>query len=391
MKKPDNKTFVVREALLPIGDGSHLQRWYIYRDFLPVDTINRYIHRKSGVSPKTGRTYAYHLTAWLNFLHLRGKEYFQADRLDVDTYKDYLAYQMHCHNQVLKLTADITYSTLYGALVAIQEFYRWLDNYDEVLTPAPKHKKSGIQKRTKHSFLYGQIYEIDVDDIIEIENMRLKQSGYKKHWLTETEKKRILDAFRTIRDKAMFMLLCEGMRIDEVLSIKYSSYDSGELTVKPSRSKGHSDEHEDKFRTIAFHDQRTGQFIDQYKETERCDVETELDEYLEPLFVNLKQHQYSYGKAVCYRNWWGILKTAVEKAGIDPSEIATHVGRRSFIQEKLEEGEDPEIIRQMVGWASLSPLDSYKDARSKVVMKNAAESRRRNWTKGDKDSSGKVR
>ncbi|TGU69925.1 site-specific integrase [Geomonas terrae] len=267
------------------------------------------------------------------------------------------------------------------AIIAIQGFYRWFAGHVEVFVPVhtSAQRKFNARNKVKHSFMYGQIYEVHVDEILDIENMRLKPSGYKKHWLTEAEKKAFLDSFHTERDKAIFMLLCEGMRIDEALSIKYSAYDSDDLTVKPSRSKGYTDEYEDKFRIIAFHDQRTSEYIDRYIQTERADVETALDDYLVPMFVNLKKHDVSYGKAVTYRNWWGVLKTAAKKVGIDPTEIATHVGRRSFIQEKLEEGEDPEIIRQMVGWASQKPLDAYRDTRSKKVIKNAAERRRSRW------------
>jgi site-specific recombinase XerD len=383
MNKAKINTYSVKEALLPTGDGKHQQRWYIYNDLLPVDAMNRYIHRKSSTSPKTGKTYAYHLMSWLNFLELRGKEYFEGDRSDIDAFKDYLAYGMYSHKKVLSLNGEITYNTLYGALIAIQGFYRWLeDHVDVFVSPkAPKMRKFRSRRKAKESFLYGQIFEIDLEEYIDIDEMRLKPSGHKKHWLTESEKVRILTAFRTVRDRAMFMLLCEGMRIDEVVSTKYSAYNSRELTVIPSRSKGYGEEYEDKFRTIAFHDKRTAEFIDQYIRTERTDVESALDDYLVPLFVNMKNHPTCYGKEVGYRNWWGVLKTAVKRAGLDPDVISTHVGRRSFVQEKLEEGEDPEIIRQMVGWANLEPLDKYRNLRSKVVIKNAAEKRRSKWDK----------
>lgn len=385
--RPSVSPYVVKEALLPKEEGAYCQRWYVYRDNLPVDAINQYIHRKSGRSSGSGKTYAYALAEWLNFLQFRDTEYYYATLPDVEAFKDHLAYGLHCNSRILKITSNITYETLRGAIMAIQGFYRWFAGHVEVFAPvvANVQGKFKARRKVKHSFLYGQIYEAHVDEIIDIENMRLKPSGYKKHWLTEAEKKAFLANFRTERDKAIFMLLCEGMRIDEALSIKYSAYDSGELTVKPSRSKGYTDEYEDKFRIIAFHDQRTSEYIDRYIQTERVDVETSLDDYLVPMFVNLKKHDDSYGKAVAYRNWWGILKTAAKNVGIDPTEIATHVGRRTFVQEKLEEGEDPEIIRQMVGWASLKPLDAYRDTRSKVVIKNAAERRRNRWKDGIND------
>lgn len=383
-----SKVFQVREAFLPQDGGDYLVRWYIYRDFLPVDAINQFLHKKSGRSSGTGKTYAYGLVVWLNFLHQRGVEYHEATLSDVEAFKDFLAYGFHCNSNILKITSEITYRTLSLIVTAIQGFYRWFEDHVKVFAPTPPTFKSIAHRKTTHSFLYGQIYEAHVDEIIDIENMRLKLSHYKKHWLTETEKTIILRAFLTERDRAVFMLLCEGMRIDEVLSVKYSAYDNKELTLKPSRSKGHSDEYEDKFRIIAFHDSRTAEHIDRYIQTERASVEAALGDLLVPLFVNMKKHDGSFGEAIGYRNWWGILKTAVKKAGLNPSEYSTHVGRRSFVQEKLEDGEDHEIIRQLLGWASLSPLDAYRDARSKVVIKNAAEKRRSNWSKDDVNRKG---
>jgi len=296
---------------------------------------------------------------------------------------------MYADSNVLKLSADITYQTLAGAITAVQGLYRYLDAFAagsaDVFSPRSgkkRYRQKGLQK-ARVSFLYGQIYEVDMDEIIDLSKITLKDSGFKKHWLSGEEKTGILNTFRTLRDKAIFLLLCEGMRIDEVLSIKYSAYDSVEKTVRPARSKGYSTGYEDKMRIVAFHDERTSQYLNRYIETERADVEDKLNDYLEPLFVNLKNHPDSIGKPVGYKNYWRLLKSAVERAGLKPSEIATHVGRRTFVQEKLDEGEDSEIIRQMLGWASLSPLDSYRDLQSKTAIKNAANARRKHW-KNDK-------
>lgn len=377
------KKYIVREALLPQGEGKYLQRWYLYHNYLPMEAANQFLNRKSGKSSGTGKTYAHALATWFNFLDLRNIGYQEATRPDVDAYVDYLAYGMHSNNTVLMLEAEITYRTLCGSITAIQGFYRWFEGHVEVFAPpqSATNTKTKSRVKAKKSFLYGQIYEVPIDEIIDLDKVRLRPSGFKKHWLSQDEKNLILNGFLTPRDKAIFMLLCEGMRIDEVLSIKFSAYNDDELTLKPSRSKGYSKGYEEKLRTIAFHDPRTAKQLNQYIQTDRTDVEAELGDYLEPLFVNIKKHSKSYGKAVSYRNYWGVLKDAVRRAGIDPKEIATHVGRRSFVQEKLEEREDPEIIRQMLGWASLSPLDSYRNLQSKTVIKNAAEARRKDWSK----------
>ena len=376
------RIFQVKEALLPRTGGGYLQRWYVYRNCRPIDPINRYLNRKSLKSPGTGKTYAYTLASWLELLFLRGTRYDEATRLDVDAFVDHLVYGMHSNSDILSIEQKVTYATLYGAITCIQNFYRWFDGAVDVFIPTVSKKQKKAQKRTvRHSFLYGQIYEVDVEEIIDIERRRLKPSGFKKHWLTEEEKTAILAKFNKARDKAIFMLLCEGMRIDEALSIKYSSYDQLEMTVKPSRSKGYSDEYEDKFRIVAFSDHRTAEYLDQYITTERTDVETELDDYLTTMFINLQKNPSHYGKPVKYRNWWEILKTATRNAGIDPAEIATHVGRRSKVQKLLEDGTDAEHIRQIMGWASLSPLDNYRDLNSKKIIKGAAEKARRKKVK----------
>ena len=43
--------------------------------------------------------------------------------------------------------------------------------------------------------------------------------------------------FTTLRDEAVFRLTLEGFRIDEVLSMKLSDYDSVKQLIQPTRSK----------------------------------------------------------------------------------------------------------------------------------------------------------
>ena len=47
--------------------------------------------------------------------------------------------------------------------------------------------------------------------------------------------------FTTLRDEAVFRLTLEGFRIDEVLSMKLSDYDSVKQLIQPTRSKGRSE------------------------------------------------------------------------------------------------------------------------------------------------------
>lgn len=378
------KPFVVSEALLPQEDGGHLIRWYVYRDMRPVEAINRFLHRKSRRSLGTGRTYAYGLAVWLNFLAMRDTEYYEASRPDVDAFIDYLVHGMYCNSKILKLTEKVTYGTVSGALHAVQGFYRWFDGHVDVFAPAPptgtRKALSQARRKAKHSFRYGQIYEVPVEEMVDIDDTRLRPPSFKKHWITESERMAILGKLRTVRDKAIFMLLCEGMRIDEVLSVKFSAYNSKELIVRPSRSKGYSEAYEEKLRIIAFHHRDTGEYLDQYIQTERADVEAKLGDCLIPLFVNMKNHPSSIGEVVTYRNYWGVLKGAVKRAGLNPNEISTHVGRRTFVQKLLDEGEGDETIRQLLGWAT-NQIDSYRNLKSKTMIKNAAEARRKDWDK----------
>jgi site-specific recombinase XerD len=362
--------FVVSKALLPLTDGGYWERWYVYLNNVPITDVNNFLRWKSIRSSLTGRTYAYAIAVWMNFLADREKTFLSAEINDFKAYVNNLVYRVD--KNIISISQKISFSTLSGYINVVGSFYKWLEDMTEISFAIDSNPESygwREKKRKKRKpNRFWQIYESSLNEMLDIDVRGLRQTKLTKQWLTEIQKTAIINQLRSDRDKSIFLLLLEGMRIDEVLSLHHQDFDSNELMVKPRRSKGKI--RIDDIRFVYFTDPRTETYLTRYVQTERADLETELNEFILPLFVNLKHTQH-YGKEVSYRNYLEILKRAVKKAGLDSKHIATHVGRRTHVQEMLDAGQDGDAIKVRVGWSSTLPLKAYTD--SKRTLKRIAE------------------
>lgn len=353
--------YTVELARLYDLNNKEYQCYFILKDWLPVFIVNKWLESKGKRSLQTSRQYAYNLCRYLNYLLEINKTYKEATKVDVVNYIDSLLF---CEVEgVYKINSEISYNTAYLYLVTIKEFYKYLeDNENEDVHISNKRN----QKRSSmHSYLYGQIWDMNINDFLSEKISRIKETRKYIKWYSDEEKAAIESNLNTLRDKVIFLLTLEGMRIDEVISLTLNCYDSVERIIKTNRSKG------SKSRIIPIK-KETAKMLDDYLYTERNEVECQLGIINEYMFINLRKGKYQ-GQVVSYRNTLDIIKRAGYKAGIDIDEMRTHSGRSTRTMELLYmQAEHPEYnltdeqIRILMGWSSsksLEPYINYQDER----------------------------
>lgn len=358
--------------------GKITKRWMIVDNKIPVYELNEWVELKSLRKASTGREYANKLSVFLNFLSERDIEYDQVSRNDVLAFIDFLIYGLSQNDKVINVkNASVTYNTLSLYIAVITEFYKWL--YEKVNGELPI-VDSTRRKLSGKSFLYGQIYDFNYFTIIEKRIRTLKSSREYIKWYAEEEKETLLSNFLTLRDKSIFLITLEGMRIDEVLSIRMSDYDSERHIVRPSRSKGRLTSTLEKsvLRPVVL-PERTYKILDAYIFTERADAETKSGRLSEWLFINLKNSD-SLGHPLSYRSFWETMKRCAKRAGFDESKIRTHSGRSTKVMEVLEhQSKHPEdgitdvIIMELMGWKSMNSINPYKQEDNMIIAMEAAK------------------
>lgn len=384
------EVYKVEPTKLPNDEGGYEERWFIVKDFLPVYEVNSYLDDLSINSPDTAKTYAYSLVNYFNYLALINKSYVKATALTV---KHYLKWRIYGHEKSLTVRSrgnQISYSRLSGDISAIKGFYRYLHSETSDLSMQYTVEKTRVRK---DSFFYGQIAQTDYFKLIDKHIRNLKGSKEYIKWYTKDQVQAILDNLNTLRDKSIFLLSLEGMRIDEILSITLSSYDQFEKCVQPTRSKGKTTIHEGEentLRTIYLSD-ITADCLDKYILTERMEAENSSGKYNEWMFINLRNRE-KQGEALTQANFRKILKSASARAGLDPNKIRTHSGRSTKANELVEQqvlhpedGISDLVIRDLMGWKRIDSIDPYKKNNNKTVIKEASKkAHRRKDEDGDK-------
>lgn len=232
--------------------------------------------------------------------------------------------------------------------------------------------------------MYGQIYEFNyMEKIVSGHAKNLKPGREYIKWYEDDQIGAILSNFNTIRDEVVFLLTLEGMRIDEVLSIKLDGVDEEEKTVQPSRSKGKQDSEEyesnkNEIRIVSIPEKSFERLIT-YLYGERQDAEAESGIYDDYLFINLNRGK-NQGKPLSYYNYLKVLKRTAQRAGLDSRKIRTHSGRSTKVNQLQEHQvlypEDnitDSMIKEILGWKSIQTIDAYKNKGNKVILKSASE------------------
>ncbi len=352
----------------------------IIKDCIPLLEINQYLEQKSIRSCKTGKQYAKKLVVYLNWLDQSDLSYEKATNKQVKAFIHELifGYSSVEDQSVQSLNSELSYSTISSYVTVITDFYRWLDdNYESRVY----FRQDKDIKGTKKSYLYGQIYSSDYKYIIDRYLPRMNPSKDYIKWYTDHEKNLICSNFMTLRDECVFRLTLEGMRIDEALSVRLDDFDVDAGIIKPSRSKGKpsvAHGRENYLRVVAL-PSKAREVLARYLATERMQAENNSMHISQYIFINLKAGRYQ-GQPLSYRNYLRILKTASEKAGLNPEHIRTHSGRSTKVMDVLEYGAmhpesaltDVEIL-EVFGWKSTDSIEPYRNHNNPIIAKSIIE------------------
>ena len=362
------KRYTVSEGKL-INDVEGIYSCYfILKDHLPIYEINKWLEIKSRRSTNTSRQYAYNLCRYLNYLDSLGKDYHDASKKDVVNFIDLGLFQSG--SGVVKIESDLTYNSAAAYLITIKEFYKFLE--DEVNTEVNIRLDKHPKRSAKYQYLYGQIWDIETEALLKTKISRMKNGNRHIKWYSDEQIQAILSNLNTWRDKSIFMLTLEGLRIDEVISLQFESYDDIKGVVTTNRSKGKGK------RSIALK-QETREVLDKYLFNERSEIESRSKEVTNYLFINFK-NGLTQGKVVGYRNILNIIKGAARRSGLNSKEIRTHSGRSTRTMELLryrakhpEENITDEQINLIMGWRSPQSIQPYINYQDEELLINTIE------------------
>lgn len=359
-----NEKFIVKKTTGCTVDGKEKISYQILNNKIPMFTVNKFLEFIGSNSENTGYQYANRLCSFFKFLNdKRNKNYMEATKQDVSKFVDSLLFESDGFFRVDK--GRLSYNTVSAYLTVVKRFYLYLeDTLDEEINIDFKK----VKRSAKHTYLYGQIWDLDFKELLNGRASKMKSVTEYEKWYTEEQKEAIKDNLNTLRDKAIFELSLEGMRIDEILSLRMNDFDSSNRQVYPYRSKGKETGNVGSSVTLRM---ETAKLLDDYMFNER-DIalikKEEMDEnfiYPDEIFINLKVGEY-LAQPLKYRNFIEILKKAGDRAGIGYEKIRTHSGRSTKTMELLyyqsthpEENITDEQIRQMMRWSSPQSIKSY--------------------------------
>jgi integrase len=380
------KRFHVKRFLFETTTREVVWRFMLTDRLLPMLAPNQYIEMKSVNKLGTGKSHAYKLCVFFNFLHEKYHiNYDVATNRQVLAFIDHFIYGDRENLRILDSQDSVCYSTLSGYVSAITDFYRWLDQtYGSEMV-----FYEGERRCRPQSYLYGQIYTYKYKYLIDRVLPDVKGSREYIKWYTDEEKEQLCSKFNTLRDETVFRLTLEGFRIDETLSMRLADYHAAERLIQPSRSKRRqsaSTGHENKLRTVRI-SKETAKVLNEYLFMERPSAENASGTISDWIFLILRGS--SVGQPLSYHNFRKILKSCAERCGLEPEKIKTHSGRSTKVMEVLENNtlhpEDTKSdiqIKALFGWSSIDSITPYMNHNSEI-MANAAYKRHKKGGESD--------
>ena len=332
---------------------------------------NKFLHKMNMGSPQTARQYAYKLCKYLNYLqdcwHIG---YADATAKHLAGFLRFLQF-----GNVIPFVGAVEGKrsgfTVRGYYTVVASFYTFLRSQGKDIKMEVAEERSG---ENPHSFLYGQgIVTTSPRYVAETSFVSGKPPVDYEKWYTDEQVDAILSNLRTYRDKAVFSLSLDGLRIDEILSAQIDLYRADEGTLKLFRSKGRR-EGEGRVCVLS---ERSRRLLEEYLYSERSAVEGKLIDsgVLIPteIFLNLREREGSFGKPMAYHNALEIIKRAAKHAGLDPAKVRTHSGRSTKMEELLrQQALDPASltdnqILDIMGWKSMGSAEPYKNRQDRVT------------------------
>ena len=361
--------YTAQKCSFPVSDGSERDGYIIThseRDADELIWVNRYLHIVALRSSQTAKQYAYRLANFLNYLEGAGKTYGEADEDDITQYLRMFQYD---RESVITLQQKISVNAIKSHYAPIRGLYIYLY---ESKQPVAVDIRIITKRRGKNNYLAGIVSSVmEKPDLLinEAYESGADPRPYIKQY-TEKQKRALIDALQTKRDKAICSITFDGFRIDEIISSRLGDYDSVMGILTPYRSKRKADGSELRSAPLS---ERSMRLLEDYLLTERSIVEIELlnagIQISDQIFINLRHGPY-YGKPIQYHNAWGRLKDAAEKTGMDPARVRYHNGRSTRVNEFITDwARSPELYTEqdlldLTGWKSLSSATPYIERNS---------------------------
>lgn len=338
--------------------------WMLVHDKIYPFLPNKFLHQMNMGSSNTAKQYAYKLCKFFNFLEDNWNvDYRSATTQHLNKFFTYMLYGSN--DNIISLTeTNRSGFTVKSYFSVIKRFYTYIYSQNIDIKMEVHQNKTPV---SKHSYLYGQYWEskkttLFIDNSFERGKPPIK---YEK-WYTNDQIEAIFSNFYTYRDKTIFSLSLDGMRIDEILSLRLHDYNTTQGTITLFRSKG---KQEGEVNRICVLSERSRFMMEEYLFNERDSVENSIMQMgrkmSDNIFVNIKRRKDSIGEPLKYHNILEIIKVAAKKAGLDPRKIRTHSGRSTKAGELFREqainpqGLTDNQILKIMGWANMSSAEPY--------------------------------
>lgn len=230
-----------------------------------------------------------------NFLQIAERKFGSPDEISVVEIEKYVFWKIEKH--------AISHSYQRMIVASIDKFYRLV---------------AGVELNLKHLYPSRKTYTLP-------------------KYLSLDEVKRMIDLTTNLKHKCIIKLLygC-GLRLSELLNLKLTDIDSGNMVVHIRKSKGNKD------RVVMLSNQL-------------------LDD-LRVYFLRYKPKEYLIegqgGGVYSEKSVQNVVKDAARKACIK-KQVTPHILRHSFATHLLENGTDIRYIQQLLGHSSIKTTEIY--------------------------------
>ena len=153
---------------------------------------------------------------------------------------------------------------------------------------------------------------------------------------------------RGLRDRALLELLYgTGARISEAVGLAVDDLDRGQSTVRLAGKGG-----KERIVPVGSYALRA---VEDYLVRARPALAANSRGGVRggALFLNVR------GGALSRQSAWSILRSAAERAGVDPTVISPHTLRHSFATHLLDGGADVRVVQELLGHASVTTTQVY--------------------------------
>lgn len=296
----DNKDYRAKFGLAPapIAVAGKEALSHIHEINLPA--LEKYIEtlQLKGYSEKTIVTYKNEFGQFLQILKNN-----HVDALDADRLRSYFLY---CVNEL-----QLSENTIHSRINAVKFYYEQVLHREKMFIDIPRPKKPSILPKAISTRDVKKLFEVTIN---------LKHNTMLK--------------------------LCYGMglRVSEIVNLKITDIDSGNMQVLIERSKGKKDRYVNLPETI----------LEQLR--------TYYKEYQPKKYL----FEGQYGEQYSIRSAQSVFKAAMRKAKIN-KEVGIHGLRHSFATHLLENGTDIRFIQELLGHNDLKTTLRYTHVSEKSI------------------------